>query len=128
GKPASRAIVQFIPRGDGRHAGGQTDTVGRYRLNTTGGTPGAGARMGDYDVAIEAYEDPFTGMPERPADPAEAEKWDQKMAQLGMKPAKRLAPKEYSDIKSSGLSATVKPGKNTIDFDLKSEFKAAAAK
>ena len=128
GKPVSRAIVQFIPRGEGRHAGGQTDAGGMYRLNTMGGTSGAGAKAGDYYVAIDAYEDPFAGMPERPADAAEVEKWDQKMAQLGMKPAKRLSPKEYADQQTSGLSATVKPGRNKIDFELKSDFKGITPK
>ena len=46
GKPVSRAIVQFIPRGEGRHAGGQTDAGGMYLLNTMGGTSGGGGGAG----------------------------------------------------------------------------------
>jgi hypothetical protein len=128
GKPVPRAIVQFAPKGEGRFAGGQTDSNGRYSLNAMGGRPGAGTPAGEYDVAIEAYEDQFAGMPERPSDPAKAEKWDQEMARRGMTPAQWLAPKEYAEVRTSGLSASVKPGKNTIDFDLKSDFKGAGTK
>jgi len=128
GKPVNRAVVQFVPRGEGRYAGGQTDASGTYRLNFIGGRPQAGAPAGEYDVAIEAFEDQFAGMPERPADPVEAEKWDQKMAHLGMKPAEWLAPKAYADVKTSGLTATVKAGRNQIDFDLKSDFRGVAIK
>lgn len=134
GKPASAVWVQFFPRATTEKAnqlsaGGHTQADGSYRLTARlRGKPQAGTPAGEYDVTIQAYKDPFAGMPERPTDPAKAEAWDREWARRGALPPEWLAPKEYDDVETSGLSATVKPGKNRIDFDLKSDFKAVTAK
>jgi hypothetical protein len=134
GKAASAAWVQFFPRATTEKAnqlsaGGHTRADGGYRLTARlRGKPQAGTPAGEYDVTIHAYKDPLDGMPERPTDPAKAEAWDRESARRGSLPPEWLAPKEYADVETSGLSATVKPGKNRIDFDLKSEFKAGTVK
>jgi hypothetical protein len=134
GKAASAAWVQFFPRATTEKAnqlsaGGHTRADGGYRLTARlRGKPQAGTPAGEYDVTIHAYKDPLDGMPERPTDPAKAEAWDRESARRGSLPPEWLAPKEYADVETSGLSATVKPGKNRIDFDLKSDFKAVRAK
>ncbi|MDR1383076.1 MAG: Ig-like domain-containing protein [Planctomycetaceae bacterium] len=110
GKPVSKADVCFTPKSvDGIPATGITDANGVYHLTSAqGGEFSKGAVAGEYDVRIMKYLDLDAVAPENP--------------QIGdivplAKPKHHL-PEKYADVKTSGLSATVKKGKNTLNFDL----------
>ncbi|MDR0608732.1 MAG: hypothetical protein LBG58_01315 [Planctomycetaceae bacterium] len=110
-KPVSDADVCFTPKSEqsGIPAMGKTDLNGMYQLTSAqGGAFGKGAVAGEYDVRIMKYLDLDAVAPENP--------------QIGdvvplAKPKHHL-PEKYADVKTSGLTATVKKGKNIINFDL----------
>jgi hypothetical protein len=110
GKPVADADVCFTPKSsDGIPAVGKTDSNGAYRLTSAqGGAFGKGAVAGEYEVRVIKYLDLDAVAPVNP--------------QIGdvvplAKPKHHL-PEKYADVKTSGLTATVKKGKNTIDFHL----------
>ena len=96
GEPLEGAIVQFQPTAEGGSpSAGKTDAKGRYKLMYTFNSPGA--MPGEHVVSIRTagayYEDE-----------------DCQAAQQERVPAKYNSQTE--------LKRTVKPGRNTIDFDL----------
>jgi hypothetical protein len=94
-KPLAGASLVFQPA-SGRPSYGMTDTSGRFELEYGEGVPGA--LLGRHTVIIRTE---FWG--EGPGDPrATPEK----------------LPKKYHD--ETELTAEIKPGKNTIEFDLTS--------
>lgn len=97
GKPLPDAAVTFYPADGGRPSQGFTDESGKYTLRFTGTKEGA--VVGQNTVQVEV------GLPmgESEAPPAS------KLPQL---------PAKYN--KKTELTAEVKRGSNTIDFDLTS--------
>jgi len=104
GKPVPTGTVVFMPTESGPPAYGNIDPDGRYTLSTY--SPGDGAVLGKHAVMITALEQ---------LTPAEA-------ANPNRMP-KMLIPAKYNDTKTSGLTADVRAGENTIEFDLTADAK-----
>ena len=104
------SLVCFTPKGiEGIPAVGKTDADGHYRLTSAqGGEFGKGAVAGEYDVRVQKYVDldHVASTNVRPGDYGPLAK------------PKHHLPAKYADVKTSGLSATVKKGKNRINFTL----------
>jgi len=114
GKPLAGASVMYVLKTGGPPVTAVTDSQGKYELSTL--TPGDGALEGDYQVAIVAYR--VTGVS---ADPASDPSQQLPGAQGGER-VTWIAPMRYSDLKTSGLTATVSADQeNVIDFDLQSK-------
>ena len=94
-QPLAGAGIVFQPA-SGRPSYGMTDSAGKFSLEYTQGSPGA--LIGHHTVIIRTR---FVG--DFPGDP---------------KATPERLPKKYHD--EAQLSADVKPGKNTINFDLTS--------
>jgi len=101
GKPVPQGTVTFIAKdANGRNATGAIQSDGSYTLQTE--QPGDGAQVGQYDVTVAAIDAPVLDyVPTKPVTP------------------KRLVPEKYEKPQSSGLTATVKSGSNTIPLELK---------
>jgi hypothetical protein len=95
GSDTVRVTVLFFPESSGAPAAAKLDENGQYELST--GSQ-AGLPPGNYSVAISAKE-----------------------ITTGSQSARDLAANDYGDPQTSGLTAEVKPGSNTFDFDLKSK-------
>lgn len=102
GEPLSGATVTFS-RGEGRMSVGTTDDAGRYTLQYTSSV--AGAEPGQHTVAITSQLEAVSGEGDAAA----------------VAGRKELLPARYHT--QSELRAEVKPGGNTIDFDLQSAGK-----
>jgi hypothetical protein len=98
-KPLSQGTIMFVPNDDRPSATGEIQPDGGYRLTTY--TEHDGAVLGDHTVMITAVEDDSGKLPEE---------------RSGL--PKLLIPVKYSSNSSSGLTAEVKAGGNTIDFTL----------
>lgn len=103
GNPVGKASVMFFPQ-SGRASIGTTDEKGHYRLLYTRSADGA--VIGEHKVTIstEVKEDSGYGNEE-----------------AAIEGRKELIPSKYVHRKKTDLTATVKSGKNTINFDLTSE-------
>ena len=100
GSPVPKGTISFIAATPGgRNATGAIAEDGTYSLQTE--SPGDGAIVGEYRVAVTARDDPILDYIPKKAPPP-----------------KRLTPQKYEDPATSGLTATVKSGSNTIDFPL----------
>jgi len=107
GKPLPNALVAFAPEAPGSFpASGLTDSNGRYELTTR--VPGDGASLGKYRVAVTARGPEKERPPGAPGLTAGT-----------TDPGDPLIPTKYFAFDTSGLTAEVKPGDNTADFDLK---------
>jgi hypothetical protein len=110
GVPVEGASVTFRPREKGgMMAAGMSDAGGRYRLNPLRGKDGAGVLVGEYDVAVFKAREPSDG--------------NTVLVREG--PIEYVTPPGYADTATSGLTATIKPGRNTgesVSFDLKGSF------
>ena len=95
GKPLPDAFVQFVPVGEGASSFGKTESDGTYRMKFSDSE--YGAFIGSNQVVIR------TG--------------DVKADNSGSTP--ELVPNAYNN--NTTLTADVKKGKNTFDFDLKSD-------
>jgi hypothetical protein len=111
GVPVEGASVTFRPREKGgMMAAGMSDASGRYRLNPLRGKDGVGVLVGEYDVSIIKTREPNNGGP-------------------SVSPEGRIeyvTPPGYADTATSGLTATITPGRNTgasVSFDLTSTFR-----
>lgn len=98
GKPVATGTVMFTPVGGGPPATGQIQEDGTYQLRTY--EEGDGAVFGEHKVTITAL-DMGSGLPE----------------DMATEP-KPLVPEKYGRDTTSGLTATVASGENTIDFPL----------
>lgn len=111
GVPVAGATVTFRPRKKGgMTAAGMSDATGRYRLNPLRGKDGAGAMVGEYDVSVMKTREPGDGGTFLVREGA----------------IEYVTPPGYADVVTSGLTATIKPGRNTgesVSFDLKSNFR-----
>lgn len=108
-RPVDGAFVDFHPAAGGMAAAGMTDSAGRFLLTSDrGGRRNAGAVAGAYKVAIFKLRD---DNPPLPPDPT-PDDWARR------KPASNVLPDKYRDPETSGLEATVKPGRNSFRFAL----------
>ncbi|MCA9128906.1 MAG: carboxypeptidase regulatory-like domain-containing protein [Planctomycetales bacterium] len=98
GKPLPNAVIYFQPVNGERPSGAPTDEKGRYDLMYA--TTTAGARVGEHKVTITTYSE--MTIDNETGNHSEG--------------TPELVPDKYN-IKSE-LTATVKPGQNTIDFSL----------
>jgi len=106
GKPLAVGRIMFWPQ-HGRPAMGEIGPDGGYRLTTF--AHGDGALLGSCRVTIEAKQDapPPKGPNPDGLPPINVIKW--------------LIPQSYSRQETSPLTAEVKAGENTINFDLPGE-------
>ena len=126
GTPLANAVVSFSPvkGGTGKAAVGTTDAKGVFKLTATeNNSIGGGAAAGDYEVSI-------TKAPDAPAA-VDPDAWktdpnygkDNKEMHSKTVEVKSEVPPGYRSTTTSGLTATIKPGKNTdIKFELKKSF------
>ena len=119
GQPVAKATVTFAPASGGSGAYGTTDDNGVYTLTTQGGAAGKGALPGEYQVAVIKEENVAPQPTPEERQKASAEGRD--ISKDYPAEFKSIVPKKYNAPQASGLTATVVKGKNTIDFDLKSE-------
>lgn len=99
GKPLTKGDISFSPTGDGVAATGQINASGNYSLlvGTSADIP-----PGSYRVTVVAVE-PIAPTAEH------------------LEPLPTLlTPKKYSNAATTDLTAEVKAGSNTFNFDLKS--------
>jgi hypothetical protein len=98
-KPVPNGSILFSPE-KGPSATGDIKPDGSYTLTTY--RAGDGAVLGKHTVTIAAFEDTSNKLPEeRPGLPT------------------AIIPAKYESAATSGLSADVKAGENTVNFDLK---------
>ncbi|MFM8497211.1 MAG: hypothetical protein ACKOEM_17075 [Planctomycetia bacterium] len=122
GKPVTTGAVWFYPAGSGRPAIGQIGPDGRFTLATF--AAGDGALLGDHRVVIEAREIERTSAPppkaaaDLPADLPEEVRREMESGMLLREKVIWLVPEVYAATSTTPLRADVKPGSNTIDFDL----------
>jgi hypothetical protein len=115
GAPLEGATVTFAPKTQGlRTAVGMTDQSGAYALTTL--APADGAMAGDYAVIVVKVEAGKTSQTLDANDP----NYGKGGAYPGASgTAKYITPEKFSSPATSGLTATVKEGKNEFNFDLK---------
>lgn len=118
GSPVAGATVTFVPSGEGKSAVGMTDDTGTYTLKTYDGVEGAPA--GEYKVKIVKYEGGAAPAEAAPPPSGEDQEYSEDYAGAEEETAepKNLLPEKYADESSSGLTATVTEGENSIDFEL----------
>jgi len=111
GEPLANATVKFIPTdATGSQSYGKTNEKGEYKLQTLLGAADAGTTPGEYKVTVDCITTVETGnMIE--------ENGEEKEETV----AESLIPTKYNNAETSGLTATVAPGDNTINFDLSDE-------
>jgi hypothetical protein len=130
GEPLADAMIGYSPaESSGLGAFGRTDAVGMYKLTTArGATRLGGAPIGSYVVTVRKYRNRLDDLGPQP-DPSDAQaaaKWQAEANRLIAMPPDSLIPEAYGDKATSGLKATVKPGRNVgpeFTFELKSDFK-----
>jgi len=115
GAPVEGAVVTFAPKGQGqRTATARTDASGNFDMTTI--TAGDGAVKGEYTVVIVKQEQLATVATPDSSDP----NYGKSSAYPGAgSKTKFLTPEKYASPGTSGLTASVKEGKNEINFDLK---------
>ncbi len=108
GQPLSGGNITFHPvdKSKGTIATGEIGGDGSYTIQTV--EPGDGARLGDYNVSIISRKPgpDLMANPQAARDSASASK------------PESLIPVKYEDPSTSGLTASIKKGQNTIPFDL----------
>jgi hypothetical protein len=102
GAPLENGVVTFTPVKGGPSAYGTITAGGRYELKTGAGQ---GLELGDYVVTVAAN-----------ATPEQAAAMGIKVGREGIMPL--LTPLKYADTATSPLKATVKSGRQDLDFDL----------
>ena len=129
GEPIGGATVGFSPREAGMPAFGKTDDNGVFRLTTVrGGGQGKGVMAGSYTVTVTKWRDRSIELGPEPdrADAAAHGVWLKKSEELLNLPPDYIVPKAYGEKATSGLNATVKPGRNVgpeFRYELKGDFK-----
>lgn len=103
GEPVDQASVMFFPQ-SGRASIGTTDDTGHYKLLYTRSADGAVIGKHKVTISTEVKENSDYGTEE-----------------VATAARKEIIPKKYLDRRKTELTATVTGGKNTINFDLKSE-------
>jgi hypothetical protein len=117
GQPVAGADIVFNLKDGSGSSFGRTDASGNYQLTTRKSNDGA--PPGDYLVAIsKADAAPAADEATIPQDSPNYNPFVGKGVATKPKPKSGI-PSQYSDAKTSGLTARVLEEKNTIDFDLK---------
>ncbi len=107
-KPLPNALVVFMPVTPGAlPASGLTDSNGRYELMTM--VQGDGASVGKHRVTVTARGPDKERRGGAPID----------LTGSNTEPGEPLIPQKYFMPDTSGLTAEVKPGGITADFELK---------
>lgn len=126
GTPISGATVSFNPTDSKGHGAiGKTDDNGVYTLTDTraDAVVGAGVEAGSYEVAVLWYKSTGPDLSQMSGEGVSAKLMEDKESrQKATGPIAKLPP-AYQNPKTSGLTATVKSGSNTLGFDLDSKFK-----
>ncbi len=99
GNPVTQGVILLTPEGSGQAATGEIQTDGSFQLTTF--KKNDGARPGKYRVAVQPF--PATGG----------------IPGMEFPEGKPPIPAKYLDANTSGLTAEIKSGKNTLDFALK---------
>jgi len=107
GKSVVEGTIVFQPE-QGRPAMGSLAADGSYTLTTF--DPGDGALLGRHRVMIEARRITVPALPGGAAD--------ESVGTYGPPKVEWLVPEKYSRLETTPLTAEVKEGENTIDFDL----------
>ena len=111
-QPIKGVVVTFHPVDTTsiEKAFGETDENGNYKLTSTNGPPQGGALAGDYRVTVSWTEtEKFV---------IRRDAWGESK----MPTYEEKLPKIYQNPETSELTATVKKGKNRIDFGVKSKL------
>lgn len=116
GAPVEGAAVTFVPTSGTLGAYGITDASGVYTLTTQGGAEGKGAVEGEYQVGITKQEN-VAPTPSK-EEVAKASEEGRDISKEYPSEWKDVVPSKYAAPNLSGLTATVKKGKNTVDFEL----------
>jgi hypothetical protein len=115
GKPIAKGSIIF-------ESPGQRPAVGRISdgaiVEVTTYDTGDGAPIGHHLVAISATEDAASGSTADTANPGEIKK-----TSANYMSGKSLLPTHYNAPKTSGLTADIKMGENSVEFDLSSKPK-----
>ncbi|MDR0869689.1 MAG: carboxypeptidase-like regulatory domain-containing protein [Planctomycetaceae bacterium] len=113
GAPLEGASVAFSPKseGQGTPASAVTDSKGFYVLQTPLGKAQAGTSQGEYTVLVRKYEQKKTGQKIKNDDGSEIE----------LTQPNNTLPAVYGDPSKTPLSASVKQGKNSYNFELKTK-------
>jgi hypothetical protein len=123
GKPVSDADVCFTPKSadSGIPAMGKTNAMGKYRLTSAqGGEFGKGAVAGEYEVRVIKFLDLDIVTPTNQKIEETTTSADPRpKIEAPLANPKHHLPEKYADVKTSGLTANLKKGKNIINFDLK---------
>ena len=114
GKPVTQGKIAFFPE-TGRPASGQIQPDGTYTLTTF--STDDGALLGKHVVTIESMTSTGGEQP-KSFEQEMARALDPTKRPPGQPVAKWLVPERYSNRNTSGLTAEVAPGKNTLDFNL----------
>jgi hypothetical protein len=137
GQPVMRGTMSFTPaNGQGSPATGSISSDGSYTLQTI--EPGDGARLGEYRVAITTRHEELPLPADKPVKKSARRKpqtplikssvsnrqnSNNRLEKQGSGRLSRLVDdaglKKYENPNTSGLTASVKSGKNPLDFDLK---------
>ena len=110
GQAVANAVVTFLSD-SGYAAVGKTNDEGVYQISSAE-IPG-GTKPGSYKIMVSKVEQ-TGGKVLTEEDPG----YDPKNPQAGGPKTKHLLPEKYSKIGSSGLTADVKAGENTVDLSL----------
>ena len=108
GEPLADATVKFIPTdATGSQSYGKTNEKGEYKLQTLLGAADAGTTPGEYEVTVDCVKSVPTG-----------KKIQENGQEIEEMDVEYVLPQKFGNPETSGLTATVNPGDNTINFDL----------
>jgi len=112
GEPLPETSVTFVPTSDGptvETAMGMTNDRGVYKLSSMNGKPLAGAVAGEYKVLVSKIHAESL---------SEGLEYGTSMGYTVPYKQTHLLPNVYRNMEQTPFSATVKKGRNKIDFEL----------
>lgn len=122
GTPIAGATVTFSPvdGSGGRPAVGKTNEKGVYTVTDTESTAiGSGAAAGEYRIGVLWYK---SSGPDTSQSTGSSEVVEDKAARVKSTGPEALLPAYYSNPMTSGLTTSVKAGKNEYNITLDSKF------